>query len=145
MLRLVLRSLAILLPLAVLLLLDRTVTLWMESRIGRDAVVAESVVAAVLGSGLFLFALWRYGGVLRQAMRLYRTCGFVYSQDHVVEFSLVRAARLFVASVALVIPGIASDTLGILILFIPPVGWLIAQAILDVVLPGAFETADDVW
>jgi UPF0716 family protein affecting phage T7 exclusion len=144
-LRLFLRTPIIVIPPALLLLADYGATRWLWDRISSTASVTECVATALLGSWIVAFAICRHGSIVRQAIEQYRTCGFVYSQDHVVELSLIRATRLFIAGVALIIPGFLSDLFGVVVLFFPPIGWLAAQWVLDATLPGAFERADDVW
>ena len=112
---------------------------------GYQAPLVGTVASSAVGLLIVGFALRKYGPTGLQAIRMYRSFGYVFSSDFRLERSLLDMVGFLVAGVALLIPGLVTDLIGLLVLAIGPLRLLSAKTTLWFVAPRVFPKTEDVW
>ena len=139
------RRIAAALLLVVLLLIEFVVLFYASRECSYTALLIEKVVCSVLGLLIVSLALRKYGPLAFQAIRMYRSCGCVFSRDHSLENFLLNMLGFLFAGAALLIPGLITDLVGLLVLFVRPLRSLVAATIIWVIAPDVFGGTEDSW
>ena len=129
----------------VLLVIEFVVLFYAWQECGYVALLIEKVVCSALGLLVVGLALRRYGPLAFQAMRMYRSCGCIVSRDQSLEDSLLNMLGFLFAGAALLIPGLITDLVGLVLLFVRPLRSLLAGTLLWIIAPDVFGGAEDPW